>query len=106
MKMNLDGHQYNLDLPDACPLCHRHVQPEHIGHSARTISGQDRLQIIWRCPNSACQRAFIATYDPTPNVPRTSRMFRLCSVAPRSSVPPPVPPEVEEISASYKTLVS
>lgn len=45
-------------LPNECPYCHKSIEPKLIGNN--TSSGM--LEILYKCPNLNCHRAFIGRY--------------------------------------------
>lgn len=53
--------------PDACPICHRGIQPISTRLSFITKSGLDiELELVFRCPRQDCGRFFIARYARSP----------------------------------------
>lgn len=55
------NHNVNYDgRPDHCPICHDAVEPVDTGQN--WIVPNDRVEIVFRCPNFECERYFIARY--------------------------------------------
>src|SRR5437763_1001955 len=100
-RVPVQGLQYNYELPDSCPRCRRNVEPTRLAFNVQRFGGdQERLEIVFRCPSSACQAAFIAGYVRIGMA--RDRTFRLGSLAPRSPDPPIVRDEVVAISPAYQ----
>ncbi|MBI3303792.1 MAG: DUF4145 domain-containing protein [Deltaproteobacteria bacterium] len=106
---SMTGHQrqvYLNGLPDACPLCHRHVVPQQFSISARGDGPEDPVEIVYRCTNHNCQRYFIGifTHLSNPSGPeiRTDRKhFRLAKLTPTEPQKPLVPDLVITVSPSF-----
>lgn len=66
MQMQIKGrfganHTVNYDgAPDHCPVCHHAVQPTDT--SQNYIVPNDRVEVVFRCPNFQCERYFIVRY--------------------------------------------
>lgn len=59
-----DGMQksYVVDVPDACPICHRHSEIKV--HSAWLVDRDTSVQAIFRCGYDACGQFFFCYYGP------------------------------------------
>ena len=51
---------YQVDAPDACPICHRHSELEVL-RSDTTNQGRD-VQVVYRCAYQGCRSFFIGYY--------------------------------------------
>lgn len=60
LNIKIDKSESTIDLiPNECPYCHKSIQPEYI----QNISTPYGADLIFKCPNYSCGRAFIATYQ-------------------------------------------
>lgn len=56
------------DSPDECPLCHTKGHFSHLAlYYNQTSSTGDKLEAVYRCPNSKCYEVFIGYYVQAPN---------------------------------------
>ncbi len=105
---HLDSHlEYDHD-PDSCPICHQGIEPRCVTFN---VVSDDRgtpfvLELIFRCPRQACQRAFIATYRQSTLRHFPEGPFRLCSTAPYTVPPPKTADEVKALSPNYHAILS
>jgi hypothetical protein len=108
--VEINQRRFNHDRdPEQCPLCHYAVEAEHrywqvLEHREDTI-----LEIVLRCPRTACRRLFIARYQATVAEPATSHpygLFVLFEVVPQLPRPPDVPEEIRIISPLFVEIVS
>lgn len=56
------GNREHVDLnilPNYCPYCHKSIDPKFVTHNFSS----NNLDIIFRCPNLDCNRAFIGIYS-------------------------------------------
>lgn len=60
--ISVHNHSYQVDVPDACPICHRHSEIQVIG--ADLIDGGASVQAIFRCAYAACRQHFFCYYGP------------------------------------------
>lgn len=59
-KVKIGGDTYYLSkLPGECPYCHKSVYPNPLGVNIT----MECLEIIFKCPNQSCGKAFIGYYD-------------------------------------------
>jgi hypothetical protein len=62
--IGIANHSYSVEVPDACPICHR--------HSEVTFAGGDEIdrgagvQVIFRCGYVGCRQFFFCYYGPKP----------------------------------------
>jgi hypothetical protein len=59
-QISVANHGYQADVPDECPLCHRHSEVQFV-QGDRTESGQN-VQTVWRCAFVGCRSYFICYY--------------------------------------------
>ena len=50
--ISVSNHAYQVEVPDACPICHRHSEIEVV--RAESIDGLTRVQAILRCAYVFC----------------------------------------------------
>jgi len=110
-RIEISGTRYEYDEdPDHCPICHHGIEAARIGSNVieRKSSEGNVLQILYRCPRKACQRAFIGTYRQNldyhhhyPDGP-----FILRNTAPYRAEEPDVPEEIKKISSNYVEVYS
>ena len=102
-------HEYN-GAPDHCPLCHHGMEAILIGSNfiARGASEGDVLQLIYRCPRTVCQRAFIGTYRQNKGYHGHyfEGAFILRNTAPYNAIVPDIPNEIKFISPNYVEVFS
>lgn len=97
---------YIQDIPDVCPLCHRHVVPQELGFHARGREGTAPVEAVYRCTNGSCQRIFLGIFlhIPNPQGPdvRSDRPhFGLSMLTPSEPQPPSVPDLVAAVSPNF-----
>jgi hypothetical protein len=65
--LDTDGQKTSVTydrMPDLCPLCRKSCTPEPIAaFVVHGFSGYNRVQIVFRCPNSKCRVVFFALYE-------------------------------------------
>ncbi len=60
----VNNHHYQVDVPDACPVCHHFSEIQVV--SADFIDNKDGIQAIFRCGFSGCRQHFLGYYDKVP----------------------------------------
>lgn len=108
-----DSDSFKVDfeaVPDHCPICHQGVhveQPfEHGLVSQRRAKG-GVLQVLFRCPRTACGVSFLATYKSVlQGGTRDTYYFFLERLDPRAAQQPVISNSVKEISPSFATIYS
>ena len=93
-----NGTQHNCHLdtiPDACPLCHRGIQP--IDMSWNCILDGSLIERVFMCPLRSCQHLFIARYKKNPN----SGYFFLNQTTPTEPRNYSHAPELQQISKDF-----
>lgn len=83
------------DIPDICPLCHKHVAPKLL--STQVFSDSRRARALYRCTSNNCEEVFIGIY--TQDV--QTRMFTLRGLAPRSAQKTAFPDSVQNLSPTF-----
>jgi len=63
--ISAQNHSYPVDVPDACPICHRHSEMQVVG--ADEVDGGTGVQAIFRCAYSGCKQFFFGYYGPKTN---------------------------------------
>jgi hypothetical protein len=104
MRVEIQGEgpfDYDGD-PTICPLCQHAITPDRVSHNVIRLRGKTpSLQLIYRCPNSHCQQAFVATYFPSFGGQYTLRS--VAPIVPRASA---VDPLVAAMSRDYVVLLT
>jgi hypothetical protein len=62
--VTVQNHGYPIEVPDACPICHRHSEMQII--SADRIDNGKGVQAIIRCAYVGCRQFFFCYYGPIP----------------------------------------
>ena len=64
----VQNHGYSVDVPDACPVCHRHSEVTSV--TADGIDENRGVQAVFRCAYQGCRAFFICSYAarPSPNL--------------------------------------
>jgi hypothetical protein len=110
-KIRIDTLHYEYDTdPDNCPICHHGIQAICIGSNLierDTLKGHI-LQILYRCPLNACQKAFIGTYLQNINLITyyPDGPYILKNTSPYHAKEPNIPEEIKQISPDYKVVYS
>ena len=60
--ISVRNHSYQVEVPDACPICHRHSEIQVVG--ADVIDDGKAVQAIFRCAYTGCRQHFSATTAP------------------------------------------
>jgi hypothetical protein len=58
--ISVQNHGYAIELPDACPICHRYSELQII--LADVIDRGTKVQVIYRCAYQGCQNFFLGYY--------------------------------------------
>lgn len=58
--ISVRNHGYKVEVPDPCPICHRHSQLEIV--KAGQTNHDTSVQVIYRCAYSGCRSFFIGYY--------------------------------------------
>jgi len=56
---------YSVNVPDACPVCHRHSEMGVI--MADAVDNGQGVQVVCRCGYQGCRVFFICSYGPRPS---------------------------------------
>ncbi len=86
---------YQVDAPDACPICHRHSEVETVKSDA-TNQGAG-VQIVYRCAYQGC-RSFFIGYHGSPG------QSSLLSVKPTKPITSQFPEAVRKISPTFVSV--
>jgi hypothetical protein len=90
--INVQNHSYPVDVPDACPICHRHSEMQVM--FSDVIDDGGGVQAVFRCAYAGCRQFFSCYYGP-----KTSSDIRAVRpVKPNLHV---FPKEVSEISPKF-----
>lgn len=60
--ITVENHGYQVEVPDACPICHRHSEIQPV--KADSIDGGKGVQAIFRCAYTGCRQYFFCYYGP------------------------------------------
>lgn len=63
--ISVQNHGYDVDVPDACPICHRHSELEFI--KSDVVNRGQGVEAIFRCAYVGCRCHFICSYGPRPS---------------------------------------
>ncbi|MFH1019556.1 MAG: hypothetical protein V1782_02925 [Pseudomonadota bacterium] len=109
IEFNRKNYEFDAN-PDHCPICHHGIEAIHIGSNVveRKLAEGDLLQILYRCPRKACQRAFIGTYRQNTAYQRyqPAGPFILRNTEPYRAEEPEIPVEIKNISPGYVEVYS
>jgi hypothetical protein len=83
---------YAVDIPDACPICHRHSQLQAI--HAEAVERNSRVQVVYRCAYQGCLSFFIGYYGP----PGQDTLISVRPIKPKTSQ---FPESVAKISPKF-----
>ena len=107
---DLEIHNKNLSvdkIPDFCPLCHRDIKPLYrYAWETDEILTDQRLYVIFLCPNEDCQNLYISYY----RTPGTSEMYKLTIAyyyigsAPGGIRKRDFPEEITELSKKFSEI--
>jgi hypothetical protein len=61
----IQNHGYPVDVPDACPICHRYSEIAFV--NADLFENNGNVQAIFRCAYKGCRGFFICYYGPKPS---------------------------------------
>ena len=90
--ISVENHSYPVEVPDACPICHRHSEIQPI--KADSIDAGKGVQAIFRCAYTGCRHFFFCYYGPKTN-------GALLSVRPVKPDPTAFPESVSKVSPSF-----
>lgn len=63
--ITVENYGYHVEVPDACPICHRHSEIKTI--TADSIDEGKGVQVIFRCAYTGCKQYFFCYYGPKTN---------------------------------------
>jgi hypothetical protein len=63
--ISINNRGYGVEVPDACPICHRHSEVQWI--AGDTVENNNGVQVVWRCAYQRCRGYFICSYGPMPS---------------------------------------
>ena len=93
--INIEGHAYHVESPDACPICHRHSE---LAIDRADSTNQDaNVEVVYRCAYQGCRSFFIGYYGP-------KQQGSLLSVKPIKPVTSQFPEAVAKISPTFVTV--
>jgi hypothetical protein len=93
--INVQGFNYAVDVPDECPVCHRHSEVTLI--AADAVENGQSVQAVIRCGFQGCRAFFICYYGPKPSPD-------LVSVRPVKPPENTVPETVAKLSPSFVSI--
>ena len=70
INVNAFGKRQNIETPEECPICHVVV---HIDSPSNSHQQREFLEVIYLCPNTKCNKLFIAYYKYNPGTNTVSR---------------------------------
>lgn len=82
------SHVYQIESPDACPICHRHSELETT--RAEMVDQNTGVQVIFRCAYAGCRQFFFGYYGARPS--------------PVLVVVKPIKPQISEFSDAVKAI--
>ncbi|VXB42810.1 conserved hypothetical protein [Pseudomonas sp. 8BK] len=103
------GNNVEYDFPpDICPQCHHALNPKVLEATlnGNSSSNGTLLEIAFKCTHRSCQSMFIGQYERrlTQSGGAKVGVFHFKQSIPQKYLAPKIPPEVEEISASFKAI--
>ena len=90
--INVRNNGYEVELPDACPICHHHSEFVYVG--AESINRDSAVQAIFKCAYAGCLQFFLCYYGPRPNA-------KLETVRPVKPSPSAFSDEVKKLSPQF-----
>ena len=86
---------YSVEIPDACPICHRHSEVQFI--TAEAVNQGTGVQVVLRCAYAGCRQFFIGYYGPIPS----SKLLSVRPIKPKLS---PFPEAVATLSPMFVSI--
>lgn len=93
--ISLQGNTYPVDVPDECPVCHRHSEVGFVTSDA--VEQGQGVQAVFRCGYQGCRAFFICSYGPRPSA-------ELLGVRPMKPTPTAFPETVSQLSPSFISI--
>jgi len=90
--ITVQSHGYPVDVPDACPVCHRHSEMQLVG--ADVVEEGRGVQAVFRCAYQGCRAFFICSYGPRGS-------HELLSVRPVKPLITALPETVAKLSPTF-----
>lgn len=90
--ITVQNHSYLVDVPDACPICHRHSEIQVV--TVDVTEQGEQVQAIFRCGYIGCKSYFIGYYGP----PGQSALIAIKPVKPQVTQ---FPEAVQKLSPTY-----
>ena len=111
MNIKTDHGNFEIDLfPDTCPNCHNGIETKVIGSNYIVKNNypiKTCLELIFRCPRTKCQEAFIGYYRKySDNYGNEKGDYYLRSVAPYYPEEPVIIEEIKIISPNFVNIYS
>jgi hypothetical protein len=60
--ITVQNHAYSVEVPDACPICHRHSEIQTV--IADNVDNSVSVQATFRCAYAGCKQFFFCYYGP------------------------------------------
>jgi len=96
-QVSVANHSYQVDVPDACPICHRHSEYDFV--RADVIDQDAGVQAIFKCAYGGCRQFFFCYYGRCPD-------GTLHAVRPVKPSPSAFSDEVKKISPQFVAIFS
>lgn len=64
-QITVQNHGYSVDVPDACPICHRHSEVTFV--TADAVDQNRGVQAVFKCAYQGCRAFFICSYAARPS---------------------------------------
>lgn len=93
--ISVQSHSYAVDVPDACPVCHRHSEVQSL--TADNVEESRGVQAVFRCAYQGCRAFFICSYGPRGN----SELISVRPVKPQLSA---LPETVVTLSPTFVSI--
>lgn len=93
--ISVHNHGYAVDVPDACPVCHRHSEVTLV--TADAVDENRGVQAVFRCAYQGCKAFFICSYGARPS-------SNLVSVRPIKPQVTAFPETVTKLSPTFVSI--
>src|SRR5688500_3587450 len=94
-QISVQNHGYQVDVPDSCPVCHRHSEMQYV--QADWVNERRAVHPLFRGAYLAYRQFFVCTYGP-------DRSSVLVSVRPIKPDLAKFPDEVAKLSPTFVSI--
>jgi len=91
----IQGQGYQVDVPDECPVCHRHSEMTYL--ASDVVENGQGVQAVFRCGYLGCRVFFVCAYGPKPS----SELLGVRPMKPPENI---LPDSISKLSPNFVSI--